>query len=298
MENKSNLYDLVIIGNYTKDTIVSNSGIRYVDGGGFYYGAFAAVMLGLKVAAVTRLAKQDFHVVNNLKGLGVDVFATATPMSTHIRLEYPNSNVDERILYVTKTAGAFTSDQLKGLKAKAFIFNPSIRCEVNLEVIKEVKKRATILVADVQGFVRTIAPDGKLVYKEWTEKSPVLSQIDALKTDAVEAEMLTGERDIKTAARKLADLGPKEVVLTHRHGVLVYADGKFHEAAFFPKKLVGRSGRGDTCIASYVGKRLTASSAEATIWAAAVTSLKMESEGPICRTIGEVEELIRQKYKA
>jgi sugar/nucleoside kinase (ribokinase family) len=296
MVNKSNFYDLAIIGNYTKDTIVSTSGTRYFDGGGFYYGAFAAAMLGLKIVAVTRLAKQDFHVVNNLKQRGVDVFVTATPSSTHIRLEYPNSNVDERILYVTNTAGAFTSDQLKGLEAKAFLFSPSIKSEVNLEVITEARKKDTLLVADVQGFVRATAPDGKLIYEEWLEKSPVLSQLDILKTDAVEAEMLTGESDIKTAARKLADLGPKEVVLTHRHGVLVCADGKFHEAAFFPKELVGRSGRGDTCIASYVGKRLTASPAEATIWAAAVTSLKMESEGPIRREIDEVEALIRSKY--
>jgi hypothetical protein len=87
--------------------------------------------------------------------------------------------------------------------------------------------------------------------------------------------------DIEAAARILAGYGPKEIVLTHSQGVLVFADGRFHQAPFRPQKLVGRSGRGDTCIASYVCKRLTASPHEATIWAAAVTSLKMEAEGPI-----------------
>ena len=66
-------YDLVIAGNYTKDTIVSLAGIRYVDGGGFNYGAQAAAMMGMNVAAVTRLAKNDFHVVENLKAIGVEV---------------------------------------------------------------------------------------------------------------------------------------------------------------------------------------------------------------------------------
>ena len=61
---------------------------------------------------------------------------------------------------------------------------------------------------------------------------------------------------------------------------------------------MGRSGRGDTCIASYVTKRLTASPAEATVWAAAVTSLKMEAEGPIKKAVAEVEEMIRRKYSA
>jgi hypothetical protein len=35
---------------------------------------------------------------------------------------------------------------------------------------------------------------------------------------------------------------------------------------------------------------------EAGIWAAAVTSLKMERLGPFDRSIGEVEELLRVKY--
>jgi sugar/nucleoside kinase (ribokinase family) len=109
--------------------------------------------------------------------------------------------------------------------------------------------------------------------------------------------VLTGESDIAAAARILADMGPSEVVLTHRDGLLVYARGQYHAAGFFPQKLVGRSGRGDTCIGAYVAKRLKTSPAEATIWAAAVTSLKMEAEGPFRRDIAEVEELIARRYR-
>jgi hypothetical protein len=35
-------YDVVYIGNYTKDTIISPSGVRYVDGGAVNYAAHAA----------------------------------------------------------------------------------------------------------------------------------------------------------------------------------------------------------------------------------------------------------------
>lgn len=297
MENHTNSYDMVIIGNYTKDTIVSVSGTRLVDGGGFNYGAHVAAMMGLNVATVTRLAKEDSHVVDALKRLGVDVFVTFTLESTHLRLEYPTSNVDERILTVTKTAGSFTPAEVKGLNAKAFLLNASTRGEVGLDVIQLIKKKDTLVAADVQGFVRIIESNGRLAYKEWPEKQEVLSYIDVLKTDAVEAKALTGETDIKLAARMIADLGPKEVVLTHRNGMLVFVKGKFYEATFFPKNLVGRSGRGDTCIASYVAKRLTASPKDATIWAAAVTSLKLEAEGPIRRGVSEVEELIKRKYR-
>ena len=171
----------------------------------------------------------------------------------------------------------------------------SVRGEVGFEVIGELRKKEALISADVQGFIR-IARGGKLVFEDWTEKEKVLSKVDVLKTDAVEAELLTAQVDIRAAAKMLADLGPKEVVLTHRNGLLVYDGSHFYEANFYPEKLVGRSGRGDTCIASYVARRLNAPPSEATIWAAAVTSLKMEAEGPFRRDIHEVEELIQKKY--
>jgi len=120
--------------------------------------------------------------------------------------------------------------------------------------------------------------------------------VDVLKTDGVEAEILTGKKDIKEAAKILAGFGPQEIIVTHRDGVLVHADGRFYEAPFFPREVRGRTGRGDTCTAAYLGKRLTAPPAEATVWAAALTSLKMEQGGPFRREISEVEALIRGRY--
>ena len=291
------LYDIAIFGNYTKDTIVSPSGTRHVDGGGFNYGAHAAAKLGLKVAAITRLAREDFHVVEQLERLGVDVFPTATETSTHMRLEYTTSDVDQRDLYCTRFAGAYTMKQFDGVRTRAMLINASVREEVPFEVVEGLRLRFKLLVADVQGFVRVIGTNGHLTNTEWQEKKKVLSLLDVLKTDAVEAEFLTGETDIKAAARTLAVWGPREVVLTHRNGVLVYAEGRFHEAQFYPESVIGRSGRGDTCIASYMAKRLALPPKQAIIYAAAVTSLKMETEGPFLRDVAAVEELIDRKYR-
>ncbi|MFZ5517790.1 MAG: PfkB family carbohydrate kinase [Candidatus Zhuqueibacterota bacterium] len=290
------IFDIAIMGNYTKDTIISSTGTRIVDGGGFNYGAHVAAMMGLNVAAITRLACQDSHVVDRLEKLGVTVFVTVTPQSTFLRLEYPTDNVDERKIFVTQTAGQFTPEEVNHIHARAFLINASTRGEVGFDVVQTLKQKQALIVADVQGFVRMIGADTRLYYDSWEEKVTYLPLIDILKTDAVEAEMLTGERDIKKAAKKLAALGPKEIVLTHQNGVLVRTDGHHFEARFFPEKLIGRSGRGDTCVSAYVAKRLTDSPDAATIWAAAVTSLKMEAEGPILRTVADVQRLIEQKY--
>ena len=297
MENTAKFYDIAFIGHYTKDTIVSSSGTRVVDGGAFNYGANVAVRMGLKVTAITRLAKEDFHVVEKLKGLGVDVFAHISPQSTCLRLEYPTSNLDERVIHVTSSAGPFTPAEVEKIQAKAIVIGASMRDEVSLEVIVELANKKTILAADVQSFIR-VNDNGKLIPKEWPEKQSILSHLDILKTDAVEAGLLFGKCDLYTAAIKMHDLGPREVVITYRDGLLVYAGGNFYEEEFLPKEIIGRSGRGDTCIASYTAKRLSASPQEATVWAAAVTSLKMEAEGPFQRTIEEVNNLIQNKYKS
>ena len=291
-------YDVVLLGAYTKDTIIKpNETPKHVDGGGFNYGTNVVKRMGLKVASVTRLAKEDFHLVDQLQELGVDVYAEATPHSTGMTLEYKTSNVDHRTLSVTNTAGSFTVEQVKGISAKAFVIGPSIRGEVPLEVIQEIKKLNKFISIDVQGYIRIIREDGVLINSPWAERDTVLALADVVKTDAVEAEFLTGESDIHKAAKLLHDIGPKEIVLTHKDGLLVYDGANYYEAGFHPEKLIGRSGRGDTVIASYMAKRISASVAEATIWAAAAVSIKMEAEGPFKRDIRDVEDLIKRKYR-
>ena len=63
-------YDVLYIGNYTKDTIISPAGTKIVDGGAVNYAAHAAARLGMKVAVVTRLAKEDQHVVEKFTQSG------------------------------------------------------------------------------------------------------------------------------------------------------------------------------------------------------------------------------------
>jgi sugar/nucleoside kinase (ribokinase family) len=98
---------------------------------------------------------------------------------------------------------------------------------------------------------------------------------------------------LRAAARALAALGPKEILITHKKGVLVYAEGKFHTGDFTPRKMMGRTGRGDTCFTTYCAKRLSLEPGEACAYAAAVTSLKMEAPGPFTGTAQDVETFLK-----
>lgn len=286
-------FDIAFVGHYTKDTIVTPQGTRTVHGGAFRYGAHVAAKMGLKAAVVTRLAREDFEVVDDLTRLGVEVLAKPTAQSTSLRLVYPTADLDQRSISVEGDAGAFTVAEVAPVQARVFHIGASIRGEVPPRVIEALAQKGGKVSLDVQGFIR-INQDGKLVHAHWPEKAQVLGLVNVLKTDGVEAEFLTGKKDIREAAKTLATFGPQEIVATHRDGVLVYAGGRFYEAPFFPREVRGRTGRGDTCIAAYLGKRLAAPPAKATVWAAALTSLKMEQEGPFRREISEVEALIRR----
>lgn len=288
-------YDVLYIGNYTKDTIISPAGTKNVDGGAVNYAAHAAARLGLNVAVVTRLAKEDSHVVDKFTQSGIDCFATYTPHSTLMKLEYPTMDPDIRNLSVTETAGSVTAADVENISAKAAVIGSSLRGEVGMDVIRALKSRNVLVAADMQGFVRVLR-GVELKYEPWDEMPSTLAQVDVVKSDAVEAEFLTGETDIFKAAKYYADMGPTEIVLTHKDGVLIYAEGKFHEMGFYPARLEGRSGRGDTCVGTYVAKRLSLPPREAGIWAAAVTSLKMENLGPFDRSISEVTAFIEEKY--
>jgi sugar/nucleoside kinase (ribokinase family) len=288
-------YDVLYIGNYTKDTIVSPSGTRIVDGGAVNYAAHAAAQLGSKVAVVTRLAKEDEYVVEKLRQSGIDCYVTYTPQSTLLKLEYPTGDPDIRSLSVISVAGSISASDVKSLDARAAVIGASLRGEVGMDVIRALKDKEMLVAADMQGFVRVLR-GVELKYEPWEEMQSVLALIDVVKSDAVEAEFLTGETDIHKAAEYYATMGPREIVLTHKDGLLVYADGNFHEMKFYSARLDGRSGRGDTCVGAYVAKRLSLEPLQAGIWAAAVTSLKMENIGPFNRSLSEVQEFIRHNY--
>jgi len=289
-------YDIACIGNYTKDTIVSPTGTRYVDGGAINYAAHAVARMNLDVAIVTHLAQEDRRVIDRFDELGVDCYFEYTPNSTLMKLEYPTHNVDQRNLSVTATAGDITADDVRRLNAKAMVIGTSLRNEISLEAIETLREKDTLLAADVQGFLRVLCGE-KLEHQSWPEMEEVLSQLDILKADGKEAEFMTGESDVVKAAAALVEMGPREVLITHRDGVLIYNGNGGKRVKFYPQIINGRSGRGDTCLAAYTGKRLSASPEDSLIWAAALTSLKMENEGPFNRDIYEVEALIEEKYR-
>ena len=124
----------------------------------------------------------------------------------------------------------------------------------------------------------------------------LLPLMDYFKTDAAEAEVLTGLTDRVEAAKMLHDWGAKEVVITHNTEVLAYDGNKVYTCPIKARNLSGRTGRGDTTFAGYINERLTKDIPTALQTATALVSLKMETPGPFTGTRQDVEDYIKLMY--
>jgi sugar/nucleoside kinase (ribokinase family) len=278
--------DLLMIGHFAVDRLVVDGVGEVASGGGVYYGGIAARRLGLRVAVATRLHRDDFGRLAELEQEGIEVYATAAPETSGIENLYRSEDMERRICRPLGFAGRFRPEDLPDLLARAYMIVPIIAGEVDLSLAA----RGPVGL-DVQGFVRVREGD-ELVFRPWPEMGEGLALVTYLKVDRAEAELLTGETDLHVAARRLASYGPQEIVLTESSGLTVYADGQVHRAPFTPRSLAGRTGRGDTCFATYVGTRLHAGPGEACRYVAAITTLKQEQPGPWRGSLADVRELL------
>ncbi|HET6452576.1 MAG TPA: hypothetical protein VFI08_14760, partial [Spirochaetia bacterium] len=190
---------ILFLGAFTQDTIVSGGTEKVVDGGAFYYGASVAVRMGLRTGAVTRLAARDRGVVVRLQQLGVSLRARETADSTCLRIEYPSGNPDQRTITVTSTAGSFEPEDLGDWRAATAVVGASFRGEVGEEMLGLLVSRGCRLALDVQGYVRVLR-HGVLHREPWDAASRLLPLVSILKADVDEAELLTGTRDLRAAA--------------------------------------------------------------------------------------------------
>ena len=133
----------------------------------------------------------------------------------------------------------------------------------------------------MQGYLRV--PDSstkEMVYHVWDRKQEYFPHITYLKTDAAEAEILTGTSDRREAARLMVEWGVKEALITHNTEVLVYDGKEYYTCPLKPLGLAGRTGRGDTTFSAYITERERADIPQALAYASQLVSLKMQTPGP------------------
>ena len=86
------------------------------------------------------------------------------------------------------------------------------------------------------------------------EYKKILSAVDYLFVNAEEAKLLTGSGSLRTAAKRLQDLGPHTVVVTNAdQGAVAASHTEFYSITPAPSKPVSKTGAGDAFASGFLG---------------------------------------------
>ncbi|HAJ33226.1 MAG TPA: ribokinase [Candidatus Atribacteria bacterium] len=290
-------YDTFVMGHISIDeNIYQGKAVKEI-GGAVVYSSCASYALGHKIGILTKLSFQDKDCLEMFTIPEEDVFALNSKNTTSIRNIYHSVDRERRTCTALSVADPFTIDDIPdNIDSQIYHFAGLISGEFDSEMIKFMHNKGKVAL-DVQGFLRNVGENKEMVFKDWKKKKEYLPYIDYLKTDAAEAEIMTGTKDRKKAAGMLFGWGAKEIMITHNKEVLIYNGKKHYICPLKSRNLSGRTGRGDTCFSAYITERLNKGIEEALLFATALVSLKMERPGPFKGTRDEVEDYIKKFYQ-
>lgn len=288
-------HDLLIFGALSKDIIITPEDVEHSIGGAVVYSSVAAKNIGANLLAITKLHPDDEAALDVFKRHGVPHECHASSRTTSIQNTYHTADRDRRTCEALSMVDPFDlGDVPKAAEAEVYYLGGLMKGEFPEAFVLAMCERGKTAI-DAQGFMR-VNENGPMVFRDWDHKKEVIAAVHYLKTDHAEAEILTGETDRIRAAQILSSWGAKEVMLTHHSEVLVCIGGDIVSAPFTARNLSGRTGRGDTCFASYCYWRQKHSPEDACRFAAALTSLKMERPGPFTGSVADVEAALRERY--
>jgi len=284
-------YDIVFMGHLGTATVFPFEGNPFVERGGpAFFGPLAASCLEKRIAAVTRIANSETQLLEPLKTAGIDLYVK--PVETvQYRVVFPTVNIDERQAFLIRGSGHFCIDDLPPIEPCLIHLGGLSIHEFSLEFMRELKERGFRLSVDMCSFVNNVDEETQLIYlADVPEKKEILSMVDFVKVDVMEAKALTSTDILDDQADMLEDWGSSETVITCSEGALARNKKKTVFAKFSNRSAQGRMGRGDTFSGAYLARRLDHSVEDSLRFAAALTSIKMESIGPFAGSIEDVIE--------
>ena len=242
---------------------------------------------------MTRISEIDEYRLEPLKSAGIDVFALPGE-SVQYRVVFPTANLDQRQGFVGKNGGDFLISDIPPFEPCLVHMCCMSGTGLQLELLRALRGRGFRLSVDMQSFVLQADDEtGQVHFRDVPEKKEILAMADFVKLDAMEAQTLTGADLLQDQADILEGWGSSETVITSSLGAQARRKGKTTFVKFTSRSTRGRMGRGDTFMGSYLARRLDHSVEDSLRFAAAVTSIKMESTGPFRGSLDGVLERMK-----
>ena len=286
-------YDVMVIGPVSIDYNIDYQGNerREVVASGF-----AAAGSGVRTAVFCKSNEKDADIKERFEGIQADLYWKSSSSTCSIRNQYFTADKEKRQCTSLGVCDPFRFEEIPQADTKVYHFAGLVYGDFDGPLFEEAARHGKVAL-DVQCMLRHVEADSSMKFHDWEDKEKYLPLMDYFKTDAAEAEIITGLSDRAEAARQLYAWGAKEIVITHNTEVLVYDGKEILTCPIKARNLSGRTGRGDTVFAGYIAARQEGKSVqEALLYCTALVSLKMETPGPYRGTRQDVLDYIKEFY--
>ena len=231
---------LDIFSHCTIDTIQINDSRYVVPGGPACYCSLTARILKFDVRLHTKFGS-DFPLVNYLTEQKI-VFedALSTKPTTQFILNLVNS---ERTLFLQNNCEPISNITLD---TDSVIISPLFD-EISIELFEKIKKNASFVLLDPQGFLRRKNSENK-IYLEQTDLN--VSGISAIKVNSDELRSLTNNSNID-GIKILQKKGIENVILTDKQNISLLSENRIYSIALPDIELNDTTGIGDIFSATF-----------------------------------------------
>ena len=243
--------DLLVVGSVALDSVATPFGKvdEALGGSATYFSYSASFFTQVRLLATVGEDFPEAH-VGVLRGRGVDVAALQrSPGGRSLRWvgEYGYDLNEARTLdSQLNVLATFRPTLPAALQRAPFLFLANIDPELQLDVLGQMAERPRLVALDTMNFWIQGKREALL---------RVLREVDVVTINDAEARQLAGEPNLIRAARAIAGMGPRVVVVKRgEYGALMLAEGAFFVVPAYPLESVfDPTGAGDTFAGGFMG---------------------------------------------
>ena len=242
---------LLIVGTVAFDAIETPFGkTDKILGGAATYIGLSAAQFDLE-SAIVSVVGEDFpqEYLDLLKNRGIDLKGTEIVKGGKTFFwsgKYHNDlNSRDTLDTQLNVLADFQPVVPENFKAPDVVMLGNLHPLVQLSVLEQIE-RPKLVVLDTMNF---------WMDNTWDDLMKVISKVDALTINDEEARQLTDEYSLVKAARKIAEMGPKYVVIKKgEHGALLFHNEQIFFAPALPlEEVFDPTGAGDTFAGGFTG---------------------------------------------
>lgn len=159
-----------------------------------------------------------------------------------------HNDMNSRDTLVTElnVLGGFDPILPASYQGSKYVMLGNLSPEVQRQVIERMETKPKLIAMDTMNFWMDIARE---------ELDKTIAMVDVLIINDEEARQLSGEYALKTAAKKIMDMGPKYLIIKKgEHGALLFGEDKMYYCpALLLESVFDPTGAGDTFAGGFIG---------------------------------------------